>query len=153
ESMEDTAKVLGRYYDGIEFRGFKQESVDILGKYSGVPVWNGLTDKYHPTQVLADLMTVQENVKKPLEKVVFTYIGDGRNNMANSLLIGGSIMGMDVRIISPKSLLPEENLIKEAKQIANGSGVRITIIDDINFGLKDADVIYTDVWVYNFNIL
>lgn len=147
ESMEDTAKVLGRYYDGIEFRGFKQESVDILGKYSGVPVWNGLTDKYHPTQVLADLMTIQENVKKPLEKVIFTYIGDGRNNMANSLLITGSIMGMDVRIISPKSLLPEENLIKEAKQIAKESGARITTTDDINFGLKDADVIYTDVWV------
>jgi len=104
ESMEDTAKVLGRYYDGIEFRGFKQESVDILAKYSGVPVWNGLTDKYHPTQVLADLMTIQENVKKPLEKVIFTYIGDGRNNMANSLLIAGSIMGMEVRIISPESL-------------------------------------------------
>jgi len=147
ESMEDTAKVLGRYYDGMEFRGFKQESVDILGKYSGVPVWNGLTDKYHPTQVLADLMTIQENVKKPLEKVIFTYIGDGRNNMANSLLIAGSIMGMDVRIISPKSLLPEENLIKEAKQIAKESGARITTTDDINFGLKDADVIYTDVWV------
>ena len=147
ESMEDTAKVLGRYYDGIEFRGFKQESVDILGKYSGVPVWNGLTDKYHPTQVLAYLMTIQENVKKPLEKVIFTYIGDGRNNMANSLLIAGSIMGMDVRIISPKSLLPEENLIKEAKEIAKESGARITTTDDINFGLKDADVIYTDVWV------
>lgn len=147
ESMEDTAKVLGRYYDAIEFRGFKQESVDILAKHSGVPVWNGLTDKYHPTQVLADLMTIQQNVRKPLEKVIFTYIGDGRNNMANSLLVAGSIMGMDVRIISPKSLLPEENLIKEAKQIAKESGARITTTDDINFGLKNADVVYTDVWV------
>jgi len=147
ESMEDTAKVLGRYYDGIEFRGFKQENVDILAKYSGVPVWNGLTDKYHPTQVLADLMTIQENVKKPLEKVIFTYIGDGRNNMANSLLIAGSIMGMDVRIISPKSLFPEENLIKKAKQIAKESGAKITTTDNINFGLRDTDIIYTDLWV------
>lgn len=147
ESMEDTAKVLGRYYDGIEFRGFKQESVDILAKYSGVPVWNGLTDKYHPTQVLADLMTIQEKVKKPLEKVIFTYIGDGRNNMANSLLIAGSIMGMDVRIISPKSLFPEENLIKKAKQIAKESGAKITTTDNINFGLRDTDIIYTDLWV------
>ena len=147
ESMEDTAKVLGRYYDGIEFRGFKQENVDILAKYSGVPVWNGLTDKYHPTQVLADLMTIQEKVKKPLEKVIFTYIGDGRNNMANSLLIAGSIMGMDVRIISPKSLFPEENLIKKAKQIAKESGAKITTTDNINFGLRDTDIIYTDLWV------
>ena len=147
ESMEDTAKVLGRYYDGVEFRGFKQENVDILAEHSGVPVWNGLTDKYHPTQVLADFMTIQESVKKPLEKIVFTYIGDGRNNMANSLLIAGSIIGMEVRIISPKSLFPAEELIKEAEEFAKDSGAKIVITDDLNRGLKKADVIYTDVWI------
>jgi len=147
ESMEDTAKVLGCYYDGIEFRGFKQENVDILAKYSGVPVWNGLTDKYHPTQVLADLMTIKKRIAKPLEKVIFTYMGDGRNNMANSLLLSGAIMGMDVRIISPQSLFPEEKLITEAKHISKESGARISVTNDVDSGLKDADVIYTDVWV------
>lgn len=147
ESIEDTAKVLGRYYDGIEFRGFSQKTVEVLAEYSGAVVWNGLTDKNHPTQVLADLMTVQEHVKKPLEEVIFTYVGDGRNNMANSLLLGCALMGMDIRIISPEALFPEQELVKEAEKIAKQAGARITITGDIDSGVKGADVVYTDVWV------
>jgi ornithine carbamoyltransferase len=149
ESIEDTAKVLGRYYDGIEFRGFKQESVEILAKYSGAVVWNGLTDLYHPTQALADLMTIMENVKKPLDQVVMVYVGDGRNNMANSLLLASSIMGIKFRIVSPKSLFPKKELVEEAKRLANDSGndIDIKITDNIVEGVKHADVIYTDVWV------
>ncbi len=149
ESIEDTAKVLGRYYDGIEFRGFKQESVEILAEYSGAVVWNGLTDIYHPTQVLADLMTIMENVKKPLEQVVLTYVGDGRNNMANSLLLASSIMGMKFRIVSPKSLFPKDDLVEEAKKLAHDSGndIDLKITDNIAEGVEKSDVIYTDVWV------
>ncbi len=109
ESIEDTARVLGRFYDGIEFRGFKQETVETLAKYSGVPVWNGLTDEDHPTQVLADFMTVEENFDKPLSKIKFVYVGDGRNNVANALMIGAAKMGMDFVIVSPKELFPSEN--------------------------------------------
>jgi len=149
ESIEDTAKVLGRYYDGIEFRGFKQESVEILAEYSGAVVWNGLTDIYHPTQVLADLMTIMENVKKPLEQVVLTYVGDGRNNMANSLLLASSIMGMKFRIVSPKSLFPKDGLVEEAKKLAHDSGndIDLKITDNIAEGVEKSDVIYADVWV------
>lgn len=147
ESMEDTARVLGRYYDGIEFRGFKQESVEILARYSGAVVWNGLTDLYHPTQVLADLMTIKEKSKKTLDEVILVYVGDGRNNMANSLLLASSIMGMEFRIISPRSLYPSEKLVNEAKKIAKGSGAIIKISDDALQGIKNADAIYTDVWV------
>jgi ornithine carbamoyltransferase len=147
ESMEDTARVLGRYYDGIEFRGFKQESVEILAKYSGAVVWNGLTDLYHPTQVLADLMTIKEKVSKPLEEVILVYIGDGRNNMANSLLIASAIMGMEIRIVSPRSLFPKEDILNETKKISEKSGVIINITDNISQGVKGVDVIYTDVWV------
>ncbi len=147
ESMEDTAKVLGRYYDGIEFRGFKQEAVEVLAQHSGVPVWNGLTDRYHPTQVLADLMTIEEHVKKPLEDVAFAYVGDGRNNMANSLLLGCAIMGMDVRIVAPKALQPEGALIREAENLAAVSGAAITVTAEVEKGVQGADVIYTDVWV------
>ncbi len=147
ESMEDTARVLGRYYDGIEFRGFKQESVEILAKYSGAVVWNGLTDLYHPTQVLADLMTIKEKVKKPLEEVILVYIGDGRNNMANSLLLASTIIGMEIRIISPRALFPKEELIQEAQKMAEQSGAIIHITEDITDGVKGADVLYTDVWV------
>ncbi len=147
ESMEDTAKVLGRYYDGIEFRGFKQESVDILAGYSGAVVWNGLTDQYHPTQVLADLMTIKENIKKPLEEAILVYVGDGRNNMANSLLLACSIMGIEFRIVSPGSLYPDEELVSEAKERVKESGAVIKITDDISQGVKNADAIYTDVWV------
>lgn len=147
ESMEDTARVLGRYYDGIEFRGFKQESVETLAQYSGAVVWNGLTDLYHPTQVLADLMTIKEKVTKPLDEVILVYAGDGRNNMANSLLLASSIMGMEFRIVSPKALFPDEELVEEADQFAGESGATIKITDDILQGVKNADAIYTDVWV------
>lgn len=115
ESIEDTARVLGRFYDGIEFRGFKQETVETLAKYSGVPVWNGLTDEDHPTQVLADFMTVEENFDKPLSKIKFVYVGDGRNNVANALMIGAAKMGMDFVIVSPKELFPSEKLLKEMR--------------------------------------
>ncbi len=147
ESLEDTARVLGRYYDGIEFRGFQQEAVEMLAQYSGVPVWNGLTNQYHPTQVLADLMTIEEHVKKPLQEVVFAYAGDGRNNMANSLLLGCALMGMDVRIAAPKALQPEEDIQKKALQLAEGSGAKITVTGDVAAGVRGADVLYTDVWV------
>ena len=147
ESMEDTARVLGRYYDGIEFRGFRQESVETLAKYSGGVIWNGLTDLYHPTQVLADLMTVMENVKKPLENTVLVYVGDGRNNMANSLLLASSIMGMEFRVVAPETLYPDKGLVKDADKRAEQSGARIKVTDNITTGVEGADAIYTDVWV------
>ncbi|QUH25329.1 ornithine carbamoyltransferase [Serpentinicella alkaliphila] len=147
ESIEDTAKVLGRYYDGIEFRGYKQETVEALAKHSGVPVWNGLTDLYHPTQILADMLTIMEHVHKPLNKVKFTYVGDARNNMGNSLLIGATKMGMDFRAVAPKSLFPSEELVNEMKEQAKVTGAKITLTEDVNEGVKDTDVIYTDVWV------
>ncbi len=147
ESLEDTAKVLGRYYDGIEFRGYKQSTVDLLAKHAGVPVWNGLTDMYHPTQILADLLTITEHVNKPLNKVKFAYIGDARNNMGNSLLIGAAKMGMDFRAVAPKELFPAEDLVKEMMAVADATGAKITLTDSIAEGVKDADVIYTDVWV------
>ncbi|PNR95743.1 ornithine carbamoyltransferase [Petrotoga sp. 9PWA.NaAc.5.4] len=146
ESIEDTARVLGRFYDGIEFRGFKQETVEILAKYSGVPVWNGLTDEDHPTQVLADFLTIMENFDKPLNKIKFVYIGDGRNNMANALMIGASKMGMDFVIVSPKELYPNEKLVAEMKNVAKENGGKITITDNSD-AVEGTDVIYTDVWV------
>jgi len=147
ESIADTARVLGRMYDGIEYRGFGQEIVEELAKYAGVPVWNGLTDQDHPTQVLADLLTAQEHLKKPFTDMVFVYVGDGRNNMANALMIGCSKMGMDFRIVSPKSLFPDIALLDKCKKMADTEGTKITLTDDIEEGVKDADVIYTDVWV------
>ncbi|MDN5342567.1 MULTISPECIES: ornithine carbamoyltransferase [Oceanotoga] len=146
ESIEDTAKVLGRFYDGIEFRGFKQETVDALAEHSGVPVWNGLTDLDHPTQVLADFLTVMEHIDKPLNKVKFVYVGDGRNNMGNALMIGAAKMGMDFMTVSPKELFPNEDLVNEMKEVAKETGGTITITDNID-DVKNADVIYTDVWV------
>ncbi len=146
ETMEDTARVLGRMYDGIEYRGFAHKNVEILAKYSGVPVWNGLTDEFHPTQVLADLMTIQEH-KGKLEGIKFAYCGDGRNNMANSLMIGAAKMGMDFRIVSPKKLFPAESLVNRAKEIAKESGATITLTESVEEGTKGVDVIYTDVWV------
>ncbi|HEX37728.1 MAG TPA: ornithine carbamoyltransferase [Candidatus Cloacimonetes bacterium] len=145
ESVEDTARVLGRMFDGIEFRGFKQETVDLLAEYSGVPVWNGLTDLYHPTQILADFMTVKEELGF-LEDVKIAFVGDGRNNVANSLMIGAAKLGMDFRIISPKLLYPRQNLVDECKAYAKESGARIKITDSIPDGVKDCDVIYTDIW-------
>jgi len=146
ESLEDTAKVLGRFYDGIEFRGFKQSDVELLAKYSGVPVWNGLTDLYHPTQILADLLTIEEYVHKPLNKVKFVYAGDARNNMGNSLMIGAAKMGMDFVGLAPKELFPSKELVDEMKEVAKTTGATITLTENID-DVKGADVIYTDVWV------
>ena len=146
ESLEDTAKVLGRFYDGIEFRGFKQETVELLAKYSGVPVWNGLTDLYHPTQVLADWMTIEEHVKKPLNRVKFVYVGDARNNMGNSLMIGCAKMGMHFVGIAPKALFPNEELVNRMRELCKETGGKIELSDSID-AVEGADVIYTDVWV------
>jgi ornithine carbamoyltransferase len=147
ESIEDTAKVLGRMYDGIEFRGFLQETVEDLARHAGVPVWNGLTDMYHPTQILADFLTVQEHVDKPIHKVKLVFVGDARNNMGNSLMIGSAKLGMHFVALAPKVLFPEEKLVSEMREIAKGSGGKIELIEDIDVAVKDADVIYTDVWV------
>ena len=147
ESIEDTARVLGRMYDGIEYRGYGQEIVETLAEYSKVPVWNGLTDQDHPTQVLADFLTIKEHLDKPLNKVVFVYSGDGRNNVANALMIGAVKMGMDFRMLSPKELFPTEELLEKCKAVAKETGAKITCTDDVAEGVKDADVIYTDVWV------
>jgi len=145
ETVKDTARVLGRMFDGIQFRGFAHETVEILGAYSGVPVWNGLTDLYHPTQVLADFLTVIEEFVY-LRGITLCYMGDGRNNVANSLMIGAAKMGMDFRIAAPKSLFPEAELLAVCREIAEQTDGRITITDDVTEGVRDADVIYTDVW-------
>jgi ornithine carbamoyltransferase len=149
ESIEDTAKVLGRYYDGIQYRGFSQKTAEILARDSGVPVWNGLTDDDHPTQVLADFMTIRENIQKPLNRVTMVYMGDGRNNMSNALLIGSAKVGIDYRVITPKELEPSAELVREmAPQFAaSGGGVKAFTIENAAQALKGADVIYTDVWV------
>ena len=147
ESMKDTARVLGRMFDGIEYRGFKQETVEELAKYAGVPVWNGLTNESHPTQILADFLTMQEHAGKPLDQVTFAYVGDARFNMGNSLMVGGAKMGMDVRIIAPKRLQPEAWLIEKCQEIAKETGAKVTVTDDPVAGVKGCDFIYTDVWV------
>lgn len=144
ESVEDTARVLGRMFDGIEFRGFKQDTVEKLAKYSGVPVWNGLTDTYHPTQILADFLTLKEQFGK-LKGLNLVYAGDGRNNMANSLMIGSGKLGINFTILAPKSLWPGEELVNTCKEYAKAAGSTITISDDID-AVKGADAIYTDVW-------
>lgn len=144
ESVEDTARVLGRMFDGIEFRGFKQENVEKLAKYSGVPVWNGLTDTYHPTQILADFLTIREQFGY-LKGINLVFVGDGRNNMANSLMIGSSKLGLNFTILAPKSLWPEQSLIDTCMEYAKASEGTITITDDID-SVKNADAIYTDVW-------
>jgi len=145
ESVEDTARVLGRLFDGIQFRGFKQEVVEKLAKYSGVPVWNGLTDDYHPTQILADLLTIKEQFGY-LKGLNFVYVGDGRNNMGNSLMIGMTKMGVNFKVIAPESLWPEQDLIKECQEYALESGAEIMFTEDVT-QVEGADVIYTDVWV------
>ncbi len=147
ESLKDTARVLGRMYDGIEYRGFGQEIVEQLAQYAGVPVWNGLTNEYHPTQILADFLTMQEHSDRPLHRLSFAYVGDGRNNVANSLLVGGAKMGMDVRIVAPKSLHPSKQLITQVQDIALQSKAKLTITDSVDAGVKGCDFIYTDVWV------
>lgn len=147
ESIKDTARVLGRMFDGIEYRGYAQSTVEMLSEYSKVPVWNGLTDEFHPTQILADFLTMSEHTSKTLEDVKYAYLGDARFNMGNSLLVGGAIMGMDVRIVAPKALQPEKSLVDTCMQIAKTSGARITITDDVLSGVKDCDFVYTDIWV------
>ena len=147
ESMKDTARVLGRMYDGIEYRGFGQSVVEELAEYSGVPVWNGLTNEFHPTQILADFMTMMEHSHKALEEMKFCYLGDARNNMGNSLMVGAAKMGMDFRAAAPKSVQPDEELVRKCREIAAGTGGRITITDNVHEAVKGADFLYTDVWV------
>jgi len=147
ESMKDTARVLGRMYDGIEYRGYGQSIVEELAAYSGVPVWNGLTDEFHPTQILADLMTMMEHSNKPLNQISFCYLGDARNNMGNSLMVGAAKMGMDFRAAAPKSVQPSDELVKTCLDIAKETGARITITDDVEKAVKGVDFLYTDVWV------
>ncbi|MDO0970305.1 ornithine carbamoyltransferase [Staphylococcus haemolyticus] len=147
ESAKDTARVLGGMYDGIEYRGFSQRTVEELAKCSGVPVWNGLTDEDHPTQVLADFLTAKEVLKKPYHEINFTYVGDGRNNVANALMQGAAIMGMTFHLVCPKELNPTDELLNRCKEIAAKNGGEILVTDDIDEGVKGSDVIYTDVWV------
>jgi len=147
ETMKDTARVLGRMYDGIEYRGFAQKTVEELSEYSGVPVWNGLTNEFHPTQILADFLTMREHSNKPLNQISYAYLGDARFNMGNSLLVGGAKMGMDVRVVAPKSLQPAAELVAECRKVAEQTGARITITDDVDAGVKGCDFIYTDIWV------
>ena len=146
ESMKDTARVLGRMYDGSEYRGFAQKTVEELAWYAGVPVWNGLTDEAHPTQVLADLLTMMEHSDKPLQDISFAYLGDARFNMGNSLLVGGTQMGMDVRIVSPAPLQPSPGLVRRCREMAAGTGARITVTDDVDAGVRGCDFVYTDIW-------
>jgi len=147
ESMKDTARVLGRMYDGIEYRGYGQSVVEELAKYSGVPVWNGLTNEFHPTQILADFMTMIEHSKKPLNELRFCYLGDARNNMGNSLMVGAAKVGMDFRAAAPASVQPEESLVQKCRDIAAETGGKITITEDVKQAVKDVDFLYTDVWV------
>ena len=147
ETVKDTARVLGRMYDAIEYRGFAQETAEELARWSGVPVYNGLTDEWHPTQILADFLTFREHVDKPLNEVVFCYLGDARFNMADSYLIGGAKLGMDVRIASPKSLWPRPEIVEEARAVAAETGAQITITDDVAEAVRGCDFLLTDVWV------
>jgi ornithine carbamoyltransferase len=147
ETMKDTARVLGRMYDGIEYRGFGQEIVEELGKYAGVPVWNGLTNEFHPTQVMADFLTMMEHSDKPLHQVAFAFCGDARNNMGNSLMVGAAKMGMDFRAVAPKAYWPDEDLVKTCREIAKETGATITLTENVDEGVKGVDFLYTDVWV------
>ncbi len=147
ESMKDTARVLGRMYDGIEYRGFGQEVVEELAKYSGVPVWNGLTNEFHPTQILADFQTMLENCNKPIEDISFCYLGDARNNVGNSLLVGASKMGMDFRAAAPANCQPDEKLVAQCRELASETGASITITENVSEAVRNVDFLYTDVWV------
>lgn len=147
ETMKDTARVLGRMYDGIEYRGFGQNIVEELGQFAGVPVWNGLTNEFHPTQILADFLTIKEHSNKPLSAVKFCYLGDARNNMGNSLMVGAAKLGMDFRAAAPKACQPAEDLQAECREIATQTGGKITITEDVATAVKDCDFLYTDVWV------
>jgi ornithine carbamoyltransferase len=145
--MKDTARVLGRMYDGIEYRGYGQSVVEELAQYAGVPVWNGLTTEFHPTQMLADMMTMIEHCDKPLNKMVLCFLGDAKNNVGNSLMVGSAKLGVDFRAIAPKSCQPDEKLVAECREIARHTGAKITVTDNVAEGVKDADFLYTDVWV------
>ena len=147
ESIRDTARVLGRMYDGIEFRGFAHQDVEDLAQYAGVPVWNGLTDRWHPTQMLADMLTMRDHSQKPLEDLSYCYIGDARNNTANSLLVTGALLGMDTRICGPRALWPDHDIIATARHLATRSGARLRITEDLEEAVPGADFLYTDVWV------
>jgi ornithine carbamoyltransferase len=147
ESMKDTARVLGRVYDGIEYRGFAQETVETLARCAGVPVWNGLTDEFHPTQVLADVLTMTEHSDKHLGDISYCFLGDANNNMGNSLMVGGCKLGMDVRLAGPKEVWPDDDLVKTCRTIADETGARLLITDDVDTAVNDVDFLYTDVWV------
>ncbi|MFJ5302315.1 ornithine carbamoyltransferase [Streptomyces sp. NPDC088350] len=147
ESVKDTARVLGRMFDGIEYRGDSQAAVEELGAYAGVPVYNGLTDDWHPTQMLADVLTMTEHSAKPLKEIAFAYLGDARFNMGNSYLVTGALLGMDVRIVAPKSYWPAEEIVTAARALAERSGARITLTEGIEDGVAGADFVVTDVWV------
>jgi len=147
ESMKDTARVLGRMFDGIEYRGYGQDIVEELAAYAGVPVWNGLTDLFHPTQALADFMTMMEHSPKALNEMVLCFLGDTRNNVANSLMVGGAKMGIDVRLIGPAENHPDPELVETCKKIAKETGAKITVTENLEEGVKGADFLYTDVWV------
>ena len=147
ESMKDTARVLGRMYDGIEYRGFGQSIVEELAEYAGVPVWNGLTDEFHPTQIVADFLTMMEHTDKPLKNVTFCYLGDARNNVANSLLVGAAKLGMDIRLAAPKECWPEKAFVTRCKKLAKSSGAKLKMTENVEEGVKGADFLYTDVWV------
>lgn len=147
ESMKDTARVLGRMYDGIEYRGFGQAIVETLGQYAGVPVWNGLTDEWHPTQMLADMLTMIEHSQKPMEQIAYAYVGDCRSNMGNSLTVTGCLLGMDVRICGPKSLWPKDEVVQKARQLAAQTGARFLLTDNIDDAVGGVDFVHTDVWV------
>lgn len=147
ETVKDTARVLGRMYDAIEYRGFAQETAEELARWAGVPVYNGLTDEWHPTQILADFLTMREHLDKPLDDVAFCYLGDARFNMADSYLIGGAKLGMDVRIAAPRSLWPKDDIVREARAIAAQTGGRIMVEDDVEVAVRGCDVLLTDVWV------
>jgi ornithine carbamoyltransferase len=147
ESMKDTARVLGRTFDGIEYRGFAQETVDVLAEYAGVPVWNGLTDEFHPTQSLADVLTMTEHTDKHLRDIAYCFLGDARNNVGNSLMVMGCKLGMDVRLCAPEHLWPNEDLVKTCTGIADETGARLTLTSDIDDGVRGVDFLYTDVWV------
>ncbi len=147
ESMKDTARVLGRMYDGIEYRGFSQKTVETLAQYAGVPVWNGLTDEFHPTQILADILTMSEHSTRPLEEIAYCYMGDARNNMGNSLMVGGCKLGMDVRMCAPRALWPKDELVQTCRAIAAETGARLTLTESVADGVLGADFLHTDVWV------
>jgi len=147
ESIADTARVLGRMFDGIEFRGFSQDTVEQLADYAGVPVWNGLTDAWHPTQALADIFTMMEHHLGPPEEICYCFLGDGRNNVARSLLISGALLGMDVRIAAPRELWPPDDVVLAAHRLATTSGARVLVTDEVEAGVASADFVYTDVWV------